>query len=68
MRFSVIALMGRERFVQSFLPSFGHLSLIGLLHTVTCIFAQQASDLIHATLGSSLLSWYLLHCTFASSS
>lgn len=46
-RFSMMALLGRERFIERFLPTFGHLSLIGLLYTVLIIFSQQASDVIH---------------------
>jgi ACR3 family arsenite transporter len=41
-RFSLIFLMGKQRFQHHFLPYFGALSLVALLYVVIVIFALQA--------------------------
>jgi ACR3 family arsenite transporter len=45
-RFSMLSILGRKRFEQSFLPYFGPLSLIGLLYTIIIIFAEQARRIL----------------------
>lgn len=45
-RFSMLALIGRQRFEKSFLPFFGPLSLVGLLYTIIIIFAEQAQRIL----------------------
>ncbi|RSH80765.1 hypothetical protein EHS25_007101 [Saitozyma podzolica] len=45
-RFSVIYLLGKEKFESRFLPCFGPLALIGLLYTIILIFAEQATHIL----------------------
>lgn len=49
-RFGMMTVLGRERFVKHFLPNFSLLSLVGLLYTIIIIFAQQARHIL-ANLG-----------------
>lgn len=45
-RFGMLALLGRDRFTNKFLPYFSPLSLIALLYVIIIIFAEQAQSIL----------------------
>ncbi|WFD45044.1 arsenicals resistance [Malassezia psittaci] len=46
-RFSMMKLLGTQRFAKSFLPYFAPLSLISLLYVIIVIFASQSHKILH---------------------